>query len=193
MTADETKTFFEQWGYVRVPGAFEQAASRQMEAWLWERMGVLHAIEKTDPATWNAPWPAIHVTRVSSGLSPRRMATPAFKITADALLGPGAWELRSDWGGALISFPKPGDASWTLTANGWHWDTEVMDHHAGPQNLFLFVVFSDLEARGGGTLLLAGSHHLLNRFYARMTPTEQAGKMKPHREHSKNRRRILPP
>jgi hypothetical protein len=182
MTTEAAKAFFDKWGYLRVPGAFEESNSLRMQEWLWVRMREVHGIEKSDPATWNVPWPGTHVTEKQSGLSPARMATTAFQSTADAVLGANAWRLPKEWSGALISFPKPDDAPWTVIADGWHWDTDVAAHLDGPQSLFTFAVFSHIEPQGGGTLLLAGSHHLLNRFFTAMTPAEQAAKMKKHRE-----------
>jgi ectoine hydroxylase-related dioxygenase (phytanoyl-CoA dioxygenase family) len=55
-------------------------------------------------------------------------------------------------------------------------------HLAGPQSLFIFAVFSHIEPQGGGTLLLAGSHHLLGRFFTALTPAQQAAKRKALRE-----------
>ena len=178
----DTVTFFEKWGYVRVPGAFCREASLQMQSWIWERLQTVHGMERSDPVTWDVPWPGTHITKKSCGLSPAKMATSAFTDVADSLLGLEKWSLPTAWGGALISFPCSSPEPWTVAANGWHWDTELVTHRDSPQGLFTFVVFSDLEPQGGGTLLLAGSHNLLNRFYDGMTADERGAKMKPTRD-----------
>lgn len=87
-----------------------------------------------------------------------------------------------EFGGRLIAVIETDGAPWTVVADGWHWDTDAAAHLDGPQSLFTFAVFSHIEPQGGGTLLLAGSHHLLDRFFAAMTPAEQAAKMKKYRE-----------
>ena len=179
MTTNAAKAFFTKWGYLRVPGAFEESGSLRMQEWMWRRMRQVHGIERDNPATWNVAWPAAHVTEQQSGLSPARMATSAFHAAADAILGAGAWRLHQEWGGALISFPKRDGASWIVVADGWHWDTEdAAAHLDDPRSLFIFAVFSHIEPQGGGTLLLAGSHHLLHRFFTAMTPAQQAAKRK---------------
>ena len=183
MTTNAAKAFFMKWGYLCVPSAFRESDSLRMQDWMWRRMRQVHGIERDDPATWNVAWPAAHVTEQQSGLSPARMATPAFHTAADALLGTNAWRLPQEWSGALVSFPRRDGASWTVVADGWHWDTEhVATHLDGPQSLFIFAVFSHIEPQGGGTLLLAGSHHLLHRFFTALTPAQQAAKRKAQRE-----------
>ena len=183
MTTDAAKAFFTKWGYLRVPGAFEESGSLRMQEWMWRRMHQVHGIERDNPATWNVEWPAAHLTEQQSGLSPAQMATSAFQAAAGALLGANAWRLPQEWSGALISFPKRDGAAWSVVADGWHWDTEdVAAHLDRPQSLFIFAVFSHIEPQGGGTLLLAGSHHLLQRFFTALTPTQQAAKRKALRE-----------
>jgi hypothetical protein len=183
MTTNAAQEFFTKWGYLRVPGAFEESDSLRMQEWMWRRMHQVHGIERDNPATWNVAWPAVHVTEQQSGLSPARMATSAFQTVADALLGADGWRLPQEWSGALISFPKQDGASWSVVADGWHWDAQHVDAHlAGPQSLFIFAVFSHIEPQGGGTLLLAGSHHLLGRFFTALTPAQQAAKRKALRE-----------
>jgi hypothetical protein len=182
MTSNEAKAFFAKWGYLRVPGAFNESDSLRMQEWMWRRMQQVHGVERDNLATWNVDWPGTHITEQQSGLSPARMATPAFKAAADAVLGADAWRLPKEWSGALISFPRQDGASWNVVADGWHWDSEVAAHLHGPRSLFIFGVFSPIEPQGGGTLLLAGSHHLLHRFFAAMTPAQQAGKRKGQRE-----------
>lgn len=182
LTRESASAFFEQWGYLRVSGAFEQSASLRMQDWMWQRMQQVHGIERNDQATWNVDWPAIHITKQQSGLSPARMATPAFHAAADALLGEHRWQLPDEWSGALVSFPKGGSASWSVAAEDWHWDSELAAHLGGPRYLFVFGVFSDIEPQGGGTLLLAGSHHLLHRFFTALIPARQVAKRKALRE-----------
>lgn len=171
-----------KWGYLHVPGAFEESDSLRMQEWMWRRMRQVHGIERDEPATWNVDWPATHVTEQQSGLSPARMATFAFHAAADAILGANTWRLPQQWSAALISFPQQDGAPWTVVADGWHWDTELAAHLDGLRSLFIFAVFSHIEAQGGGTLLLAGSHHLLHRFFTAMTPAQQAAKRKAQRE-----------
>jgi len=182
MTTNAARAFFTKWGYLHVPSAFKESDSLRMQEWMWRRMRQVHGIERDNPATWNVAWPAAHVTEQQSGLSPARMATSAFHAAADAILGANAWRLLQEWSGALISFPKQDDAAWTVVADGWHWDTDLATHLDGPRSLLIFAVFSHIEPQGGGTLLLAGSHHLLQRFFTAMTPAQQAAKRKAQRE-----------
>lgn len=183
MTTNDAWAFFAKWGYLHVPGAFEERASLRMQEWLWRRMREVHGVERDDLATWNVDAPAAHITERQSGLSPARMATGAFHAAADAVLGANAWRLLEEWSGALISFPKRDDIPWTVVADGWHWDAEDLATNLDrPQSLFIFAVFSHIEPEGGGTLLLAGSHNLLRRFFTALTPLQQGARRKALRE-----------
>ena len=183
MTTNDASAFFAKWGYLPVPGAFEERVSLRMQEWLWRRMQQVHGVERDDEATWNVDTPAAHITERQSGLSPARMATPAFHAAADAVLGTGAWQLPAEWSGALISFPKRNEVPWTVVADGWHWDEEDLAANLDrPRSLFIFAVFSQIEPEGGGTLLLAGSHNLLRRFFTALSPAEQGARRKALRE-----------
>jgi ectoine hydroxylase-related dioxygenase (phytanoyl-CoA dioxygenase family) len=66
-----------------------------------------------------------------------------------------------------VTFPSAA-ATWDLPRGGaWHNDfVPLRTQDADLRALQLFVILKDLPARGGGTLVLTGSHHLITRYIA---------------------------
>jgi hypothetical protein len=81
------------------------------------------------------------------------IATGQLCAATDDLLGPGRWQLPAHWGRPLVTFPRPGTA-WNIPTTGWHPDSQDPE-------LTMPAVFAHLapvQPRGGGTLVVTGSH-----------------------------------
>jgi hypothetical protein len=171
LSAEEI-AFFERWGYVRVPGAFAHDAALAMQDVMWEELQALHGIDRQDRATWTHPWPAAGVKRRGTDPVFRAVAAPRLCGAIDQLLGKGSWEVPKGWGIFLISFPKVSPSPWELPTRGWHWDSDPFQHLDGLNGLFVFTFYSEVRPRGGGTLAVAGSPRLLERFLGTLAPDD---------------------
>jgi len=60
-----------------------------------------------------------------------------------------------------ILFTLPGAEPWSVPNDVWHVDLPRLGK-LGPPGLQMFTFLDDLQPKGGGTLVLAGSHRLLN-------------------------------
>ncbi len=63
--------------------------------------------------------------------------------------------------GQQILFTLPGEQDWSIPADAWHIDLPKFGEQASP-GLQVFTFLDDVEPRGGATLVIAGSHLLLN-------------------------------
>lgn len=63
--------------------------------------------------------------------------------------------------GQQILFTLPGGASWSVPNDVWHIDIPRLGK-LGPPGVQMFTFLEDVEPRGGGTLVLSGSHRLMN-------------------------------
>ncbi|GLQ21887.1 phytanoyl-CoA dioxygenase family protein [Algimonas porphyrae] len=63
--------------------------------------------------------------------------------------------------GQQILFSLPDSPTWSVPHNVWHVDVPRLGA-LGQPGLQMFTFLDDVEPRGGGTLVLAGSHRLLN-------------------------------
>ena len=95
----------------------------------------------------------------------------------DQILGVGNWQVPKKWGGFLITFPM----SATGRNHGigeWHWDCNPMDHLKILSGVFVFTLYSEIAPRGGGTLILSGSHRLILNFFERQSVKDRKRKHK---------------
>ena len=174
---------FEQRGYVRVPAAFARADALAMQEFMWSQLRAGNGIEREDRSTWSHAYHCVMgLNRGAEDPVYRAIAAPRLCGAIDQLLGAGAWSVPKSWGGFLVTFPQGPPDTWDLTAKGWHWDGNPNDHLYGLGGLFVFTLFSDIRPRGGGTLLVPGSHRLINRFFERLAPEVNCQKQKPLKE-----------
>ena len=63
-----------------------------------------------------------------------------------------------------VTFPSQ-DQEWTLPVGAaWHNDFVPLRPDPGERAVQLFTILRNLSTRGGGTLVLTGSHHLVTRY-----------------------------
>lgn len=84
---------------------------------------------------------------------------PAVRIAMEHLSGGGPFD-RKVWPRPQILASLPNAQPWSLPG-GWHVDVPRLASGHSP-GLQLFAFLEPVEPRGGGTLVVAGSHRLLN-------------------------------
>src|SRR5207237_1936970 len=84
---------------------------------------------------------------------------PALCAAVDALLGGRPFD-RSIHKRPQVLFTLPNADVWTLPP-GWHTDSPRLASGQSP-GVQLFAFLDHVEPRGGGTLVVAGSHRLMN-------------------------------
>jgi hypothetical protein len=149
-------------GVACLRGAFDPDAAVAMRAAFWREMA-RRGISEADASTWPTG-PVSHLQNCGKHSSFDAIGSPVLAAAMDALLGEGTWSLPHKWGQVLVTFPRPGE--WTLPTHLWH-----LDHPYGLQPdplpaVHVFACFGTVEEHGGGTLALAGSHHLVRDFVA---------------------------
>jgi hypothetical protein len=122
---------------------------------LWSGLASRHRIIKSDPSTW----PAGFFGKLTKfGKSGRFATVGSDRVVAATrdLLGT-SWCADGPWGQPLITFPIP--IRWDVP-NSWHFDVR-------PASLLpairMLAFLTNVRPRGGGTTIIAGSHHLAER------------------------------
>jgi hypothetical protein len=128
-------------------------------------------IDRRDRCTWPAGFTGKNQGLRQSGLF-NAFATPAMAALVDQLLGPGAWSDTEAWGPALVTFPQPGP--WQLPHKNWHFDLPARGDPQQPAAARLFGFIGEVAPRGGGTLVVQGSHELARRLVS-SSPGHDAG------------------
>lgn len=157
-SAPQTQAFHED-GFVRLPGALDSAQVGAMRERIWRRL-VANGAERDDATTWTLD-KQTHLQKIRRA-DPLPSESPLIHEALEQVFGEGEWLPPKHWGQALVTFPSP--EPWDLMPKIWHLDYPYRfpsDAILGA-NLFLFV--SDVRHRGGGTLVVKSSQHLIRRF-----------------------------
>ncbi len=173
MLSGQDRAEFAERGVVWLRGAFGADEAARMRRRVWARLARL-GVAEDDPATWASA----DVTGLSKAIKRDRvfaaLGSPVVRGAVDDLLGQDAWDPPREWGTILVTFPRfPGQArSWVLPARSWHtdygWDLD-------PEPLFgvkVFAFIAEVRPRGGGTLVITGSHRVAARFAASLPPQQ---------------------
>jgi hypothetical protein len=150
---------FERSGLLRLPGAVPVGAAAAMRHRFWEFLSTERGIDPHRPETWPSGAPRrLQALRRSGAFA--AMASDGVRAALDDLLGAGGWREPDRWGLPLVTFPVPG-GRWGVPTTGWHLDSFGPDHDLPGVTVFAFL--GSVAGHGGGTAVLTGSHHLVNR------------------------------
>lgn len=184
LSAAQVESFHER-GYVRLPEAFPRQAALEMQDFMWSELGRLHGFEREDASTWKIPGRSrirpgdlkLNDTRDHEVYRP--VASPKLMGAIVQLAGERAARDKQNWGGFGVTFPEKTGDTWNLRDNDWH-----IDHSASrpdgltqvPASVRVFTFYSHVVPRGGGTLVVEGSHRLVMNFYKTLGPLDRERK-----------------
>jgi ectoine hydroxylase-related dioxygenase (phytanoyl-CoA dioxygenase family) len=101
----------------------------------------------------------------------RAFLTDELDAVSDQLLGPG-WHSYDQHPQALISFPQ--EAAWELPHKVWHFDLPARGQTDHLPAVRFFGFANRVVERGGGTLVVSGSHELVRRL-VEASPSQDFG------------------
>jgi hypothetical protein len=150
-------------GILRLRGAVEPDHAARCRDALWRALAAAGGVVRDDPSTWG---------RIESTLVKPLAGEPDFAfaplprlsaVLSRLLPGP---TIRPKTGGLFfLSPPTPPSEAWSLPRGRWHWDGRPEPSSVA---FMTFTILAPLARRHGGTLFVAGSHHLVRRFYAEL-------------------------
>lgn len=157
---------FREYGWMRVPQAFDAGASAAMRDAVWAVLAEAR-IRRDRPETWTVERPA-HLQRLKADPVFKAVGSNALLAAIDTVLEGRSYEVPKDWGGFFLAFPT--DTPWAIPASGWHIDANYMSPLWPAGGVKTFALLDDVEPRGGGTLMVEGSHRLVHRWFAQNPP-----------------------
>jgi hypothetical protein len=160
MLSSHQRDEFGRRGLLRLPGAIPAAAVATMRERFWAFLAVEHGLLPDRPETWTIERPR-HLQALRRSGAFARMAADPVVAALDDLLEPG-WRRPTTWGLPLVTFPS--GAAWRVPTTGWHVDSYGPEHDLPGVTVFAFL--APVAAAGGGTVLIDGSHQLVNRHIA---------------------------
>lgn len=156
---------FVQYGFVKVPGALDEAFCREQTDRAFQRLG----ISRDDPSTWLEG--KTHMPTANSW--PIHEIAPKAWAAIRDLCG-GKERIRNadsaSWGnGFVLNFSFGADREWqppSAESGGWHKDGDFFYHFldSPEQGLLCAVYWSDVKHRGGGTYIIPDSVPVVAEF-----------------------------
>lgn len=172
LTADQKDHFFEK-GYLLLPQLIAEVASG-FEDFVWTCLSQLHGIVRDRPETWNVEAPWFGMKQFKDAPILHGIGTDRLCEAIDDLLGPGNWGKPPHWGGFLVNFPDTEPERWYIPNAGWHVDYHYTHDADTLFGLRVFTFLSEVKPRGGGPLIVSGSHRLIDKYVRRLTPEERS-------------------
>ncbi|MCC6615237.1 MAG: phytanoyl-CoA dioxygenase family protein [Anaerolineae bacterium] len=164
MLSDIQKAEFQQAGVVRLTGVFSEADAHRMCQKIWDHLAEKHGIRPDNPATWTIRQPT-GFQALTRSRAFNAIATPLLENTLDQILGEGAWEKPDYWGAPLVTFPGH-SPEWQVPKSQWHLDFSPRGRVHPLPGVRVLAFLAPVAPRGGGTLVVQGSHTLVERLVA---------------------------
>lgn len=158
------QTDFAQQGYARLPAAIGAATTHAMRQRLWDFLSQQHGAQPDKADTWAPARPSgFQIMSKSGAFDALNCST--LNAALDQLLGRDAWQRPKHWGMPLVTFPEA-SIEWRVPHKQWHLDFAL--RHSGDlwPGLRILAFLAPVAPRGGGTLLIEGSHTLVERMVA---------------------------
>jgi hypothetical protein len=153
---------FAETGLLRLEGALGADEVAAMREAVWRHVERRTAIRRDDRATWPERH-AIGFQQLKRHSALRALlANPRLQGALDDVFACGDWARPRPGAQVLLTFPSPGD--WTLPHGTWHTDFGIERTSGFVAGVKVFAFVTDVEPGGGGTVVIAGSHRLVERF-----------------------------
>jgi len=163
---DDTFEHFRQHGWMRVRAAFSVDDAAAMRAAAWRALAQVGIMEG-DPLTWSKERPE-HLQQVKNDPAFRAVGGARVLTAIGAALEGQAYEEPKNWGALFLAFPS--GATWNVPSRGWHADANYLSELSPPEGVRTHALFGDVAGRGGGTLIVSGSHRLVHQYFKQHPP-----------------------
>ena len=160
MLSKEQREEFRLFGITKMPGAIPKEDAAQMCDCIWEALQN-QGIRRDAPDTWNSRrLSGFHHLPESAKFE--QIATPAICDALDDLLGSGKWRRPERWASLLVAFPESRER-WDVPHQSWHLDLPATRAADDLFAMRLFTCVAELQHGGGATMVLGGSHRLVQK------------------------------
>ena len=162
---DAQRREFRETGLLRLRGAIPASDVDAMRDRLWDALAKERQMHRDDPHTWTASR-LHHFNALQRAGAYAKMASPTVLGALDDLFGPREWQRPLRWGTLLANFPSAPD-KWEVPNQGWHLDLPAKKMEGKLLGTIVFAHLETVVAGGGGTVVVTGSHRLIEEFVER--------------------------
>lgn len=165
MLTAQQRSEFAELGVVRLEGAFSDEDAARMRAVVWRELERRYGVVEHDRSTWTVPTPA-NLKASKKHRAFEAIGTSEVYAVIDTLLGADGWTRPAHWGQVMVTFPET-HGSWRVPSKLWHVDWFYSNTPEPLFGLKVFAFFGEVRPCGGGTLVVTGSHRVVERYVAR--------------------------
>jgi len=163
---EETIEHFRINGWMRVHAAFSADEAASMRAAVWNALAEI-GTSRSDPSTWTKERPE-HLQHVKNDSAFRAVGSARLLEAIGVTLEGQAYAQPKNWGACFIAFPS--NDPWNVPSVGWHIDANYLSAVSPPAGIRMHALFGDVAPCGGATLIVAGSHRLVHKFFTDHPP-----------------------
>ncbi|MBM7565030.1 hypothetical protein [Paenibacillus sacheonensis] len=171
LSKEQIEQFMER-GWVKVEEAYPRELALECQQFIWDKLAQF-GVDRGDPSTWERPM--YYLREAYDGGAFDRCNTQRMADAIEDVVGHGRWidrgvygieEVVATWGWWPVNFSLGADRPWDVPKEGWHWDGGHFRHYVDSpdQGILCLCMFSEIGPRGGGTLVVEGSHKVVARF-----------------------------
>jgi hypothetical protein len=169
MLTSEQRDAFDRLGFLHLRGAVPRTAVEAMCRRVWDVLSSEHAMHRDAPETWTVQHPTGFKALQGSGAF-AEVGSRVVRDALDELVGRGAWQ--NTWrGGRVLATFRTTDR-WDVPHESWHLDFNAPPRTVALPGVSLFTFLVPVAARGGGTLVVGGSHKLVAELAATARPAD---------------------
>jgi len=150
---------FERTGVLRVSGAIPGDDIEAMTALVWDNLERRYPFRRNRSDTW-ASQRINGLHALDKSVTFQEIGSAKVCQMLDDVLGSGNWQRPARWGSLLIAFPES-TGRWDVPYTSWHLDLPVSGSFEELFVVRLFTCLQPLRHGGGATLVVAGSHLLV--------------------------------
>ncbi|WP_127531609.1 phytanoyl-CoA dioxygenase family protein [Paenibacillus kobensis] len=168
LTDQQVEIFFDK-GWIKIESAIPKELTEKAVELIWEELYKNWGLLQDDKSTWQNDFYLLK-ENYSEGIF-RECSTTRLIDSIHCLLGKDRLELDYNklgipFGWWPINLGLGRDREWTVPAGGWHWDGMHFINRVDSkeQGLILIAYFTNVETKGGATLVAEGSHKLVTNF-----------------------------
>lgn len=162
---DSSFEHFRNHGWMRVCAFGTQEALR-MRNTVWQALSAI-GIQQDRPDTWTVERPT-HLQHLKADPVFKAIGSPALFTAIDCIFAGRSYQRPKDWGAFFVAFPSA--KTWCVPSSGWHIDANYVSSLWPAGGVKTFTLLGDVVPRGGGTLVLSGSHRLVHSWFQNNPP-----------------------
>jgi hypothetical protein len=167
---ETTVEHFYAHGWMHVRGAFSCDDAAAMRSAAWHALAKV-GISEGDPSTWTKERPE-HLQHLKADPVFRAVGSERLLTAIGAVFAGQAYERPKNWGALFLAFPSV--HPWNVPGRGWHVDANYLSALSPPAGVRTHALLGDVAPRGGGTLILSGSHRLVHKHFTDNPPPRGA-------------------